>query len=175
MKKITAKFLILLLLVTNCGLSFNNTKQLSIPKDSEARVLQINLKEGRIKKLYGINFGIFNKVEKGAIGLQLGASNEGSLSSGFLIQGGGWNFGGSLQIGGLNMLGIFQAGIINFAGGIQIGIMNMGNIFQVGVYNVSGGTYTMQIGIINRCDSGRFMILLNFCDKDRSEKFREWF
>ncbi|MDX1959494.1 MAG: hypothetical protein SFU98_13025 [Leptospiraceae bacterium] len=157
----------------NCGVSVNRNIKLNIPKVTEAKAVQINLMRGRIKNLYGLNIGGFNEIENHSIGLQLGIFNEANY--GFLIQGGAVNFRGILQIGGLNMFSNTQIGLANLGGIIQVGMINFGNIFQVGIFNQSGSYYTFQIGLINKCSNDRFMILLNFCDKDRSENFREFF
>ncbi|AOP36402.1 hypothetical protein A0128_20525 [Leptospira tipperaryensis] len=64
------------LFVVQCGMALTPRTTVKIPQETESEIFRLNLYEGEVKSLYGINIGILNKIEKTLVGLQIGIFNK---------------------------------------------------------------------------------------------------
>ncbi|EMY79091.1 hypothetical protein LEP1GSC060_0939 [Leptospira weilii serovar Ranarum str. ICFT] len=191
------RFFILLFpicILANCGIGFYQKNAINMPirstssdyrgsSTTEMEFLRINIIDGQVETLYGMNVGIANTVKDGMVGLQAGLYNEVSgtaagIQVGIVNSNTNGIFG--IQIGGINSgrsftrgsksgnLGIgISAGAVNFATfGVNVALFNFGVGLNVGVANYGAGA---SIGIVNY-GSGFKLGILNV-DEERRDGF----
>ncbi|EMO15106.1 hypothetical protein LEP1GSC165_1234 [Leptospira santarosai str. CBC523] len=125
---------ILCTFVFDCGISVTERARLKIPSETETEVFRLNLFDGEVKNLYGVNIGLLNRVLENLIGLQVGGANVADGKT-------------SVQVGGRTVrenkeVYVAQIGGVNIADG---------NVYaaQVGFLNKSAGGFTIQTGAAN--------------------------
>ncbi|WP_061248638.1 LA_2272/LA_2273 family lipoprotein [Leptospira alstonii] len=188
------RFIVMLLpvcILANCGIGFYQKTAANMPlrtttsdyrgsTTKEIEFLRINIIDGQVGSLYGINVGMANTVKDGMVGLQTGLYNEVSGTAAGIqvgIVNSNTNGISGIQIGGINSgrsfargstsgsLGIgISAGAINFATfGLNVALFNFGAGLNVGVANYSAGASIgivnygsgLKLGIVNLDENGR--------------------
>ncbi|WP_016757191.1 LA_2272/LA_2273 family lipoprotein [Leptospira santarosai] len=123
--------------IFDCGIALTPRLTAKIPPKTETEVFRLNLFDGEVKNLYGVNIGLLNRVLENLIGLQVGGANvaDGKMSA------------QSVHVGGRAVrenkeVYVAQIGGVNIADG---------NVYatQVGFLNKSAGGFTIQTGAAN--------------------------
>ncbi|EMO58039.1 putative lipoprotein [Leptospira santarosai str. CBC1416] len=124
--------------VFGCGVALTPRLTAKIPPKTETEVFRLNLFDGEVKNLYGVNIGLLNRVLENLIGLQVGGANVADGKT-------------SVQVGGRTVrenkeVYVAQIGGVNIADG---------NVYaaQVGFLNKSAGGFTIQTGAANMVES----------------------
>ncbi|MDI7196897.1 hypothetical protein QMM61_09310 [Leptospira santarosai] len=127
--------------IFDCGIALTPRLTAKIPPKTETEVFRLNLFDGEVKNLYGVNIGLLNRVLENLIGLQIGGANvaDGKMSA------------QSVHVGGRAVrenkeVYVAQIGGVNIADG---------NVYaaQVGFLNKSAGGFTIQTGVANMVES----------------------
>ncbi|MDI7202829.1 LA_2272/LA_2273 family lipoprotein [Leptospira santarosai] len=120
--------------IFDCGVALTPRLTAKIPPKTETEVFRVNLFDGEVKNLYGVNIGLLNRVLENLIGLQVGGANVADGKT-------------SVQVGGRAVrenkeVYVAQIGGVNIADG---------NVYaaQVGFLNKSAGGFTIQTGAAN--------------------------
>ncbi|TGL76223.1 LA_2272/LA_2273 family lipoprotein [Leptospira yasudae] len=185
-------FLILFSLINlDCGIALTTRATLKLPPQTKTEILRVNVIYGETDRMYGLNLGLANFVQKDLIGIQLGIVN-------------GAEEGTGIQIGAINnskpsfallKIGIFNlnffldsgrpqpgdtpgsrdhrvkgdlslsVGVANLASGkVNVGLFNYGYGFNTGLINWNGEGSAVSIGAVNIGETENFQIgILNFC------------
>ncbi|MGQ2800869.1 LA_2272/LA_2273 family lipoprotein [Leptospira santarosai] len=129
---------ILCVSIFDCGIALTPRLTAKIPPKSETEVFRVNLFDGEVKNLYGVNIGLLNRVLENLVGLQVGGANVADGKT-------------SVQVGGPTVrenkeVYVAQIGGVNIADG---------NVYatQVGFLNKSVGGFTIQTGVANMVES----------------------
>ncbi|KXZ30115.1 hypothetical protein AYB33_03490 [Leptospira santarosai] len=120
--------------IFDCGVALTPRLTAKIPPKTETEVFRLNLFDGEVKNLYGVNIGLLNRVLENLVGLQVGGLNVADGKT-------------SVQVGGRTVrenkeVYVAQIGGVNIADG---------NVYatQVGFLNKSAGGFTIQTGAAN--------------------------
>ncbi|EKO32074.1 LA_2272/LA_2273 family lipoprotein [Leptospira santarosai] len=124
--------------IFGCGVALTPRQTAKIPSETETEVFRVNLFDGEVKNLYGVNIGLLNRVLENLVGLQVGGLNVADGKT-------------SVQVGGRAVrenkeVYVAQIGGVNIADG---------NVYaaQVGFLNKSAGGFTIQTGAANMVES----------------------
>ncbi|EMM84689.1 hypothetical protein LEP1GSC039_2883 [Leptospira santarosai str. 2000027870] len=124
--------------IFDCGVALTPRLTAKIPPKTETEVFRLNLFDGEVKNLYGVNIGLLNRVLENLVGLQVGGANVADGKT-------------SAQVGGRTVrenkeVYVAQIGGVNIADG---------NVYaaQVGFLNKSAGGFTIQTGAANMVES----------------------
>ncbi|AVV80368.1 LA_2272/LA_2273 family lipoprotein [Leptospira santarosai] len=124
--------------IFGCGVALTPRQTAKIPPKTETEVFRLNLFDGEVKNLYGVNIGLLNRVLENLVGLQVGGANVADGKT-------------SVQVGGRAVrenkeVYVAQIGGVNIADG---------NVYaaQVGFLNKSAGGFTIQTGVANMVES----------------------
>ncbi|EMP81516.1 hypothetical protein LEP1GSC162_0528 [Leptospira santarosai str. CBC1531] len=141
---------ILCTFVFDCGISVTERARLKIPSETETEVFRLNLFDGEVKNLYGVNIGLLNRVLENLIGLQVGGANVADGKT-------------SAQVGGRTVRENKEVYVAQI-GGVKIGVLNISpSGLSIGAINV-GERDNFLIGILNFCDDfPTVMIGFNYC------------
>ncbi|MDV6237113.1 hypothetical protein CH379_015890 [Leptospira ellisii] len=176
--RVRFKFLFPLLVfmsVADCGVALVPRMTVKIPPQTETEVFRLNLLSGDARRLYGINVGVMNSVDR-LIGAQIGMINVAENASGVQI---GWINNSTpkrvaLKIGLFNFDFFLDReriprptdaerenknqtekalslsiGIVNFfSGKFNLGLFNGGEGFNLGLFNLHEGN-AANFGLIN--------------------------
>ncbi|EMI63362.1 MULTISPECIES: LA_2272/LA_2273 family lipoprotein [unclassified Leptospira] len=136
--------------IFGCGVALTPRQTAKIPPKTETEVFRLNLFDGEVKNLYGVNIGLLNRVLENLIGLQVGGANVADGKT-------------SVQVGGRAVRENKEVYVAQI-GGVKIGVLNISpSGFSIGAINV-GERDNFLIGILNFCDDfPSVMIGFNFC------------
>lgn len=100
------------ILVGNCGVALTSETYVKVPPKTKTEVFRLNLLYGEVKKLYGVNVGLYNHAAD-LIGAQIGILNTVHDPIG-------------IQIGAIN--GVIA--VHDIQTGLKIGLFNFGFILE---------------------------------------------